>query len=78
DYGIAAHWSDKIGEKTDKALPRWLKKMSDINVYTASSVEVLENVKTDILKHGVFVFTPQGEIVDLPRNSRCIEFADSI
>ncbi|WP_160491562.1 RelA/SpoT family protein [Francisella tularensis] len=75
EYGIAAHWSYKIGEKTDKALQRWLKKISDINVYTASSVEFLENVKTDIFNNDVFVFTPQGEIVELPMNSTCIDFA---
>lgn len=75
EYGIAAHWSYKIGEKTDKALQRWLKKISDINVYTASSVEFLENVKTDIFNNDVFVFTPQGEIVELPINSTCIDFA---
>ncbi|MBK2114200.1 RelA/SpoT family protein, partial [Francisella orientalis] len=75
EYGIAAHWSYKIGEKTDKALQRWLKKISDINVYTASSVEFWENVKSDIFSNDVFVFTPQGDIVDLPINSTCIDFA---
>ncbi|MEY8766323.1 MULTISPECIES: RelA/SpoT family protein [Francisella] len=75
EYGIAAHWSYKIGEKTDKALQRWLKKISDINVYTASSVEFLENVKSDIFSNDVFVFTPQGDIVELPINSTCIDFA---
>ncbi|MDE4942589.1 TGS domain-containing protein, partial [Francisella tularensis] len=67
--------SYKIGEKTDKALQRWLKKISDIKVYTASSVEFLENVKTDIFNNEVVVFTPQGEIVELPMNSTCIDFA---
>ncbi|QIW10448.1 bifunctional (p)ppGpp synthetase/guanosine-3',5'-bis(diphosphate) 3'-pyrophosphohydrolase [Francisella sp. LA112445] len=75
EYGIAAHWSYKIGEKTDKALQRWLKKISDINVYTASSVEFLENVKADVFNNDVFVFTPQGEIVELPINSTCVDFA---
>ncbi|AIT08952.1 GDP diphosphokinase [Candidatus Francisella endociliophora] len=75
EYGIAAHWSYKIGEKTDKALQRWLKKISDINVYTASSVEFLENVKTDVFNNDVFVFTPQGEIIELPINSTCVDFA---
>jgi len=75
EYGIAAHWSYKIGEKTDKALQRWLKKISDINVYTASSVEFLENVKSDIFSNDVFVFTPHGDIVELPVNSTCIDFA---
>lgn len=75
EYGIAAHWSYKIGEKTDKAIERWLRKISDIQVYTASSVEFLENVKTDMFNSDVFVFTPQGEIVELPKNSTCIDFA---
>lgn len=75
EYGIAAHWSYKIGEKTDKAIQRWLNKISDIQVYTASSVEFLENVKTDMFNSDVFVFTPQGEIVELPKNSTCIDFA---
>ena len=75
EYGIAAHWSYKIGEKTDKAIQRWLKKISDIQVYTASSVEFLENVKTDMFDSGVYVFSPQGEILELPKNSTCVDFA---
>lgn len=75
EYGIAAHWSYKIGEKTDKALQRWLKKISDINVYTASSVEFFENVKVDVFNNDVFVFTPQGEIIELPIDSTCVDFA---
>ena len=75
EYGIAAHWSYKIGEKTDKAIQRWLKKISDIQVYTASSVEFLENVKTDMFDSGVYVFSPQGEIIELPKNSTCVDFA---
>ena len=75
EYGIAAHWSYKIGEKTDKAIQRWLNKISDIQVYTASSLEFLENVKTDMFNNEVFVFTPKGEIVELPNNSTCVDFA---
>ena len=75
EYGIAAHWSYKIGEKTDKAIQRWLKKISDIQVYTASSIEFLENVKTDMFNNGVYVFSPQGEIIELPKNSSCVDFA---
>ncbi len=75
EYGIAAHWSYKIGEKTDKAIQRWLKKISDIQVYTASSVEFLENVKTDMFNSGVYVFSPQGEIIELPKDSTCVDFA---
>jgi guanosine-3',5'-bis(diphosphate) 3'-pyrophosphohydrolase len=75
EYGIASHWSYKIGEKTDKALQRWLNKISDIQVYTASSVEFLESVKTDMFDNDVFVFTPDGEIVELPKNSTCVDFA---
>ena len=75
EYGIAAHWSYKIGEKTDKAIQIWLKKICDIQVYTASSVEFLENVKTDMFDSGVYVFSPQGEIIELPKNSTCVDFA---
>lgn len=75
EFGVAAHWSYKSGEKSDKSLKKWLKRISDIQVYTASSVEFLENVKKDLFDNDVFVFTPNGEIIELPAGSTCVDFA---
>ena len=75
EFGVAAHWSYKSGEKNDKSLRKWLSKISDMQVYTASSVEFLENVKNDLFNNDVYVFTPNGEIIELPNNSTCVDFA---
>ncbi|MDE4984243.1 TGS domain-containing protein, partial [Francisella tularensis] len=47
----------------------------DINLYTAISVDFLENVKSDIFINYLFFFSPHGEIVELPMNSTCLDFA---
>jgi guanosine-3',5'-bis(diphosphate) 3'-pyrophosphohydrolase len=76
EYGVAAHWSYKE-EKVDKSFDNkiaWLRQLIEWQK-ELSSEEFLESVKTDILIDRVFVFTPKGEIKDLPRGATPLDFA---
>src|SRR5690606_22820614 len=58
-------------------VPEWVR---DLNVYQEEEfgTEFLDNLKNDFVKHRIFVFTPKGEVVDLPIDSTPIDFAYSI
>ncbi len=76
EYGVAAHWSYKE-ERVDKSFDNkiaWLRQLIEWHK-ELSSEEFLESVKTDILIDRVFVFTPKGEIKDLPRGATPVDFA---
>jgi GTP pyrophosphokinase len=78
EYGVAAHWRYKEGEKDDARFEErigWLRQLVDWHRELAGAEEFLESVKTDIFIDQVFVFTPQGEIKDLPKGSTPLDFA---
>lgn len=82
EEGVAAHWlykSDQsnlqdIQSRTSKSLQSLL----DIQSQTGDSTEFLEHVKVDLFPDAVYVFTPKGKIVSLPRGATVIDFAYSI
>ncbi len=78
EYGVAAHWRYKEGEKAPvKSEDRisWLRQLVDWHRDLAGAEEFLESVKTDIFNDQVFVFTPGGEIKDLPKGATPLDFA---
>ena len=78
EYGVAAHWRYKGGEKEDIHFEErigWLRQLIDWHRELSGAEEFLESVKTDIFIDQVFVFTPKGEIKDLPRGSTPLDFA---
>jgi guanosine-3',5'-bis(diphosphate) 3'-pyrophosphohydrolase len=78
EYGVAAHWRYKEGEKRDIHLEErigWLRQLIDWHRELSGAEEFLESVKTDIFIDQVFVFTPKGEIKDLPKGSTPLDFA---
>jgi len=78
EYGLAAHWRYKGGEKTDIHFEEkiaWLRQLIDWHRELAGTEEFLESVKTDIFIDQVFVYTPKGEIKDLPKGSTPLDFA---
>ena len=78
EYGIAAHWRYKEGKKEDLHLEErigWLRQLIDWHRELSGAEEFLESVKTDIFIDQVFVFTPRGEIKDLPTGSTPIDLA---
>lgn len=82
EEGVAAHWLYKgdqsnlqdIQSRTSKSLQSLL----DIQSQTGDSTEFLEHVKVDLFPDAVYVFTPKGKIVSLPRGATIIDFAYSI
>ncbi len=85
--GIAAHWFYKSndGNDQDGHLPetfdrahRWTKRLLEIQRLTNSSVDFIEHVKIDLFRDEVYVFTPKGEIVELPAGSTPVDFAYAV
>ena len=81
EYGIAAHWKYKSGEKSsadiDKKLD-WISKLIDTETETSDPDEFLHAFKIDIFHDETFVFTPKGDVVALPQGATLIDFAYSI
>ncbi len=78
EYGVAAHWRYKEGEKKDLHFEErvaWLRQLIEWHRELSGAEEFLESVKTDIFIDQVFVYTPKGEIKDLPRGSTPLDFA---
>jgi len=76
EYGVAAHWlykEGKVGERVNDEIA-WLQQIGDWRE-ELDSEEFLESIKTDVLVDRVFVYTPQGEIKELPRGATPLDFA---
>lgn len=58
--------------------PEWVKQLAETQLNVSQSEEFLNTLKTDFFSHRIFVFTPQGDVVDLPINSTPIDFAYAI
>jgi len=82
ERGIAAHWSYKHGgDKPNSAQTRahsWISNLLESQQATGSSLEFLENVKVDLFPDEVYLFTPKGDILALPRNATAIDFAYAV
>ena len=81
EYGVAAHWKYKSGERAsddiDKKL-EWISRLVETESATRDPDEFLNAIKTDIFHDEIFVFTPKGDVVALPQGSTVIDFAYSI
>ncbi len=82
ETGVAAHWLYK-SDSTEANAPQqrareWLRKLLDMQRRAGDSVEFLENVRLDLFPDEVYVFTPLGEIVELPRGATAVDFAYAI
>src|SRR5690606_7008118 len=69
EYGIAAHWSYstyKNGGHLDGRRLGWVQQLAKWQAEVSSNKEFLEELKIDTFKHRIFVFTPKGEVKDLP------------
>ncbi|OOZ42310.1 bifunctional GTP diphosphokinase/guanosine-3',5'-bis(diphosphate) 3'-diphosphatase [Solemya pervernicosa gill symbiont] len=82
ESGIAAHWQYKTGEKpTTNAQARareWLQGLLEMQKSAGDSLEFLENVKIDLFPDEVYVFTPKGEIMEMPRGATAVDFAYAV
>lgn len=79
EYGIAAHWHYKNTHTNDLELANnWLGSLLDIQKKSGTSIEFLEETKMDLFPSEIFVFTPKGEVIQLPYKSSVIDFAYEI
>lgn len=79
--GIAAHWLYKSNETTNTTHIRtqqWLNNLLEMQQNTSSSLELIENVKIDLFPDEVYVFTPKGNILELPRGATAVDFAYAV
>jgi guanosine-3',5'-bis(diphosphate) 3'-pyrophosphohydrolase len=82
ERGVAAHWAYKtVAEPASAAESRareWVAGLVEAQTREASSVEFLENVKVDLFPDDVYLFTPKGHILALPRNATALDFAFAV
>jgi GTP pyrophosphokinase len=78
EVGIAAHWRYKEGSQADReydAKLAWLRQVMDWQRDVSDATEFVEGVKLDVFQDQVFVFTPKGEVKDLPAGATPLDFA---
>ena len=85
ESGIAAHWLYKKGEGEEQpekhahdAANEWLRDLLEIQKTAGNSLEFIDNLKVDLFPQEVFVFTPRGMIVKLPRGATIVDFAYAV
>jgi len=82
ENGIAAHWLYKSDGDADTGAQvrarEWLKSLLEMQQSAGNSLEFLENVKIDLFPDEVYVFTPKGRIMELPRGATAVDFAYAV
>ena len=82
ERGVAAHWTYKHGgDSPNSAQSRahsWIVELIESQRAAGSSLEFLENVKVDLFPDEVYLFTPKGRILSLPRNATALDFAYAV
>lgn len=77
EYGLAAHWSYKQGERNDDQVG-WLRDLIEIVDASQDAEELLENTKMAIYQDRIFAFTPKGSLFQLPKGATPIDFAFAV
>ncbi|RME07805.1 MAG: bifunctional (p)ppGpp synthetase/guanosine-3',5'-bis(diphosphate) 3'-pyrophosphohydrolase [Anaerolineae bacterium] len=78
EYGIAAHWRYKEGGEADPDFERriqYLRQLMEWRQEVEDAQEFVDNLKSEVFSDRVYVFTPQGDIIDLPQGATPIDFA---
>ncbi len=78
EYGIAAHWRYKEGGRSDKEFEQklvWLRQLLEWQTDMGDAREFMETLKVDLFADEVFVFTPKGDVIDLPAGAVPVDFA---
>jgi len=81
EYGVAAHWKYKSGERSKEELDKkleWIARLIETEDDTRDPDEFMNAIKTDIFHDETFVFTPKGDVIALPQGATVIDFAYSI
>ncbi len=84
DAGVAAHWLYKLGDadaassSSHNRVREWMRGLLEMQKHAGNPMDFLENFKTDMFPDAVYVFTPKGRIMELPRGSTAVDFAYSV
>ena len=81
EYGVAAHWKYKdpktIKEK-ETIEYKWMHELLDVMNQSSNQDELIENSKIKLFKDNIYVFSPKGDVIELPKNSTPVDFAYSV
>lgn len=80
EYGVAAHWAYKEGKDASTVLPLeeklgWFREILEFQDDATNAQEFMESLKIDLFSDMVFIFTPKGDVIELPAGSIPIDFA---
>ncbi len=82
DKGVAAHWSYKQGTDSgttaQQRAHQWMQSLLELQQSAGSSFEFIENVKTELFPEEIYVFTPNGRIIELPMGATPVDFAYAV
>ena len=80
ESGIAAHWAYKNdpGNTAPLSTPGWLSTLADLQQSSTDSLEYVESVKLDLFPGEIYVFSPKGKIIQLPRDATPVDFAYAV
>lgn len=83
DKGVAAHWlykqdGEDTGTTAQMKARRWMQSLLELQQSAGSSFEFIENVKSDLFPEEIYVFTPDGRIVELPMGATAVDFAYAV
>ena len=83
DIGVAAHWMYKDDSESSNTTAqvrarKWMQSLIELQQSASSSFEFIENVKTDLFPDEIYVFTPDGRIIELPLGATAVDFAYAV
>jgi guanosine-3',5'-bis(diphosphate) 3'-pyrophosphohydrolase len=83
DKGVAAHWVYKDTKDSNDTTAqvrarKWMQSLIELQHSASSSFEFIENVKTDLFPDEIYVFTPDGRIIELPLGATAVDFAYAV
>ena len=83
EMGVAAHWAYKQGGRNDSTTAqikaqRWLQSLIELQQSAGNSFEFIESVKSEFFPKEIYVFTPKGRIVELPKGATPVDFAYAV
>ncbi|AZQ86007.1 guanosine-3',5'-bis(diphosphate) 3'-diphosphatase [Colwellia sp. Arc7-635] len=83
DKGVAAHWlykqdGEDNGTTAQMKARRWMQSLLELQQSAGSSFEFIENVKSDLFPEEIYVFTPDGRIIELPMGATAVDFAYAV
>jgi len=82
EYGVTAHWrfqNDEGGlSPARERAQEWLRQLKEMQSSAGNSLEFIEDVKIDLFADEIYVFTPKGTIIELPKNATAVDFAYAV